>query len=830
MSKIQVSKRRGGLEDFDLEKIRVRLRNLQCNLQVDTHSLAQKVADGICNSIRTVDIDSQLAKTADAMSVQHPDYSILAGRIMASNLHRQINVPFSANVRRLHEYKNPVSQKPEPLFCGEFAKFVAVHAAKLDGMIDNERDMNSTYFSVCTTVYSLPRINNEIAELPQFMHLRVAVWLNMHLNAPTAKILQLIKETYDRLSLRMCSVATPTAFGAGRAGAANLVSCVLMDMQEDSMEGIMDTVKNCAIVSKVGSGVGCSVTRIRCDGSTISGGYKARGLIALMKMLGATFGYANQRNTRPGVCAPYVEMWHADVPRVLQFLRSDNLEYAPLKDIIFPGLWIPDLFFKRVRTGGVWSFMCPKECPGLMDRFGDDFERLYEEYEAKGQFRSQMPVLDVLAAIVTSVCETGVPYLCAKDTANRYNMQANLGVIYNSNLCCEIFLRNGVNSAGQHEIAVCNLATMCLPMFVHDPDGIRVGSLRAPMRHFDFPLLVREAQAVTHILNSVIDITHYPLEEMRRSNMRHRPIGLGIQGFADVCVLLGLAYGSEESIRLAANIAEAIYFGALRASCDLAKEYGPYRSYSGSPLSKGQLHFDLYGASGSGMFDWKGLRKDIAKHGVCNSVVCAYPPTATTSSSTGNNEGMEPFTYLKYTRKVSSGQFSVSNKHLFKDIGDLGLSCEGIAAKISKNMGSVQGIEEIPDTIQSLYRTAFELDPFSLIDVAAAVQPFVDQGMSLNWYRPNKDPEELLMLVMYAWSKGLKTLKYYLHSQAGAHRTSFDGASADKPNSEKTSAQEPDVPSDTVSRTNDTHTPDDGETTNSGDACTRQPGCESCSA
>jgi ribonucleoside-diphosphate reductase alpha chain len=624
------------------------------------------------------------------------------------------------------------------------------NAALLDSSIIYDRDFSYDYFGFKTLEKSyLLRIDGKVAERPQQMLMRVAV--GIHMDDMEAAL-----ETYNLLSEKWFTHATPTLFNAGTPK-PQLSSCFLLTMQNDSIDGIYDTLKQCAKISQSAGGIGLSIHNVRATGSYIKGtNGTSNGIIPMLKVFNDTARYVDQGGgKRKGAFAIYLEPWHADIFEFLDLKKNHGKEELRARDLFY-ALWIPDLFMKRVEENSTWSLMCPNECPGLADCYGDDFEKLYEKYEREGRARKTIKAQELWFEILESQTETGTPYVLFKDHANRKSNQKNLGTIKSSNLCTEI-----MEYTSNDEVAVCNLASIALPKFVVDGK-------------FDHKQLLEVTKVATKNLNKIIDINYYPVPQARNSNMRHRPIGLGVQGLADAFIMLRMPFESDEAQGLNRDIFETIYFGALTASMELAKKYGPYETFKGSPISKGIFQFDMWGVEPkSGRWDWNGLRKEIKQHGVRNSLLLAPMPTASTSQILGNNECFEPYTSNIYTRRVLSGEFTVVNKHLLKDLIRLNLWNEGMKNKVIKSNGSIQNIPEIPQHIKDLYKTVWEIKQKTIIDMAADRGAFICQSQSLNIHIQDPNFGKLTSMHFYAWKKGLKTGMYYLRTKAAADAVKF---------------------------------------------------------
>lgn len=749
-----VIKRDGRKEPVHFDKITARISKLSFGLNstfVVPHRVAQAVIQGLYDGVTTTELDELAARTSANMTVIHPDYAVLAARIAVSNLHKNTKKNFSRIVEELYHYIDPKINKPAPLIADDVYEIIMANKDRLDAAIVHHRDYNYDFFGFKTLEKSyLLRMHGKVVERPQHMLMRVAV--GIHKNDIDAAI-----ETYDLMSDKWFTHATPTLYNAGTPK-AQLSSCFLLTMKDDSIRGIYDTLRNCAEISQAAGGIGLSIHNIRAKGSYIKGtGGESNGLIPMLQVFNSTARYVDQGGgKRKGAFAIYLEPWHADIFDFLELRRPHGKEELKARDLFF-ALWIPDLFMKRVKENGNWSLMCPNECPGLSDSYGDEFEALYTKYEAEGRARKVINAQELWFHILDSQTETGTPYMLYKDHVNRKSNQKNLGVIKSSNLCTEI-----VEYTSPDEIAVCNLASINLSRFVD-----------AEKKTFDFNRLYEITYIVTKNLNKVIDINFYPVEEARRSNMRHRPVGLGVQGLADAFLMLRHPFDSEEARILNKNIFETIYFAALSASKDMAKKVGPYETFQGSPISQGIFQFDMWGVTPSDRWDWEGLRKEIMQHGVRNSLLVAPMPTASTSQILGNNECFEPYTSNIYTRRVLSGQFMVVNKHLLKDLIEIGLWSDEMKNAIIANNGSIQSIEGIPQDIKDLYKTAWEIKQRSIIDMAADRGAFIDQSQSLNLFMESPNYKKLTSAHFYAWEKGLKTGMYYLRSRPAVDPIKF---------------------------------------------------------
>lgn len=717
---------------------------------IDPVEISMKVVGGIYPGVTTTELDNLAAETAAYLTTKHPDYALLAARIAVSNLHKDTTKQFSSVVEKLYNYVNPKINKHQPKVTKAFYEAVMANAERLNSAIIYDRDYNYNYFGFKTLHRAyLMRLDDIVVERPQHMLMRVAV--GIHGEDIDAAI-----ETYNLMSEKAFTHASPTLFHAGTP-MPQLSSCFLLTMKDDSIEGIYDTLKTTAVVSKHAGGVGLNVHCIRAAGSYIAGtnGF-SNGLVPMLRVFNNTARYVDQGgNKRPGAFAIYLEPWHADIFEFLDLRKNHGKEEVRARDLFY-ALWIPDLFMKRVEADGDWSLMCPHECPGLADCWGEEFERLYESYEQMGKARKTIKAQKLWAAIIEAQIETGVPYMTYKDAANRKSNQQNLGTIKCSNLCTEI-----IEYSAPDEIAVCNLASIALPYFVKDE------------RTFDFEGLRRVTMVVTRNLNKIIDINYYPLPETRYSNLKNRPIGLGVQGLADAFIMMRMPFDSEPARQLNRDIFETIYFAALEASCELAERLGPYQTYPGSPASKGILQHDMWGVEPSSRWNWADLKTRIAQYGVRNSLLVAPMPTASTSQILGYNECFEPYTSNIYTRRVLAGEFQVVNSHLMKDLSDRGLWTDAIKNRIIADGGSIQRVPGVPDSLKELYRTVWEIPQRAIIDMAADRGAFVDQSMSLNIHIAEPTYGKLTSMHFYGWKKGLKTGMYYLRTRPAADAIKF---------------------------------------------------------
>jgi ribonucleoside-diphosphate reductase alpha chain len=749
-----VIKRDGRRESVKFDKITARIEKLCYGLDMNYISpvdIAKKVINGIYDGVTTVELDNLAAETCATMTTKHPDYARLAARIAISNLHKVTSKSFSNTMKRLYTYVDPKTGENAPLISKEAWKVIKENAAVLDSSIIYDRDYSYDFFGFKTLERSyLMKIDGKIIERPQHMLMRVAVGIHMD-------DLDRVVETYNLLSEKWFTHATPTLFNAGTPK-PQMSSCFLLTMKDDSIDGIYDTLKQTAKISQSAGGIGLSVHNVRATGSYIRGtNGTSNGIVPMLRNFDMTARYVDQGGgKRKGSFAIYLEPWHADIFQFLDLKKNHGKEELRARDLFY-ALWVPDLFMKRVEENGDWSLFCPNEAPGLADCYGEEFEKLYEKYEREGKYRKQVKAQDLWFEVLEAQIETGTPYMLYKDAANKKSNQKNLGTIKSSNLCTEI-----IEYTAPDEVAVCNLASIALPKYVNDSG------------EFDHQKLYETTKVITRNLNKVIDRNYYPVEEARNSNMRHRPIGLGIQGLADTFLLLRQPFDSEEARRLNKEIFETIYFAAMETSMELAIEEGPYETFKGSPVSKGIFQFDMWGVTpDSGRWDWTELKQKVKKNGVRNSLLLAPMPTASTSQILGNNECFEPYTSNIYTRRVLSGEFIVVNKHLLKDLIKLNLWDESMKNKLIQANGSVQSIPEIPQNIKDLYKTVWEISQKSIIEMAADRGAYIDQSQSLNIHIQNPNFGKMTSMHFYAWRKGLKTGMYYLRSKAATDAIKF---------------------------------------------------------
>ncbi|KAL9642101.1 hypothetical protein ABK040_007107 [Willaertia magna] len=763
MSILSVLKQNGQSEPFSKEKIKNRLSHLLKDLDtnyINLDAVANKLETEINDSISTDNLDNLLAECIAYMGYSHPDYLKLAGRVKVSTLHKKTKTSFSDAISDLYNYVHPRTGLPSPLISEEVYKVVKDNEGLLNSVIRYERDYNFDYFGYKTLEKSyLLKLNGACAERPQHMFLRVS--LGIHGSEVSKAI-----ETYHYLSNGMFIHASPTLFNSGTPN-PQMSSCFLVTMKDDSITGIYDTLKTCALISKSAGGIGLSVHNIRASGSYIRGtNGTSNGLVPMLRVFNDTARYVDQGGgKRKGAFAIYLEPWHSDIYDFIDLRKNHGKEEVRARDL-FLGLWVNDLFMQRVKDDASWSLFCPNEAPGLADVWGEEFERLYCKYEKEGKAKKVIRAQELWFAIIDAQIETGTPFMLYKDHCNRKSNQQNLGTIRSSNLCTEI-----IEYTAPDEVAVCNLASIALPKYVNEAE-----------KKFDHDKLFKVVKVITRNLNKIIDKNYYPVEEAKKSNFRHRPIGIGIQGLADAFLKLRLPFDSEEAKILNREIFETIYFASMTASCELAKEEGTYETYNGSPISKGIFQFEFWTQPGepfegvnilNGRWDWETLRKEILQHGVRNSLLIAPMPTASTSQILGNNECFEPYTSNLYTRRTSSGEFPIINHHLVRDLIRLGKWDPITINLIIAKRGSIQEIEEIPDDIKELYKTVWEIKQKSLLDLAIERAPFIDQSQSLNVFFAQPDSTKLSSLHFYAWSKGLKTGMYYLRTQPAADAIQF---------------------------------------------------------
>ncbi|MDC6470655.1 ribonucleoside-diphosphate reductase subunit alpha [Flavobacteriales bacterium] len=746
-----VVKRDGRREAVKFDKITARIKKLCYGLNplVAPEKVAMKVIEGLFDGVTTSELDNLAAEVAATNTITHPDYALLASRIAVSNLHKNTKKSFSETIKDLYNYIDPKTAKKAPLISEEVYNIIAKNADVLDSTIIYDRDFRYDFFGFKTLERSyLLKLKGQVAERPQQMLMRVAVGIHK-------EDLDSAIETYNYMSEGWFTHATPTLFNSGTPK-PQMSSCFLLTTKEDSIPGIYDTLKQCAQISQSAGGIGLSIHDIRAMGSYIKGtNGTSNGIVPMLRVFNDTARYVDQGGgKRKGSFAIYMEPWHADVFDFLDLRKNHGKEEQRARDLFY-ALWTPDLFMKRVEENGDWTLMCPHECPGLSDTHGKDFEKLYTKYESEGKGRKTIKAQELWFKILESQIETGTPYMLYKDSANEKSNQKNLGTIKSSNLCTEI-----IEYTAPDEVAVCNLASIALPKFVIDGK-------------FDHEKLFKVTYRVTKNLDKVIDANYYPVPEARNSNMRHRPIGIGVQGLADAFILMRQAFESKEAKQLNKDIFETIYYAALTASKDLAIEKGTYESYKGSPVSKGILQFDMWNVKPSDRWEWDLLREEIQKNGVRNSLLVAPMPTASTAQILGNNECFEPYTSNIYTRRVLSGEFIIVNKHLLRDLVKLGIWDDRLKNKLMASNGSIQNIDEIPENIKNLYKTAWEISQKVLLDMAADRGAFIDQSQSLNIFMENANFAKLTSMHFYGWKAGLKTGMYYLRTKSATDAIKF---------------------------------------------------------
>jgi ribonucleoside-diphosphate reductase alpha chain len=755
---MQIVKRDGRSEPVKFDKITARIQKLCYGLDnnyISAQEVAKKVIDGIYDGITSIELDNLATETAATLAVKHPEYAILAGRLAVNTLHKTTSKSFSATIKKLYNYVSPITGEKAPLIADDVYEIIRKNAAVLDSAIIYDRDYNYDYFGFKTLERSyLLRTEGKVTERPQHMLMRVSVGIHK-------EDIESAIETYNLMSNRLMTHATPTLFNAGTVK-SQLASCFLLTMKDDSISGIYDTLKQCATISQNAGGIGLSVHDIRATGSYIKGtGGISNGLVPMLKVFNDTAKYVDQGgNKRNGAFAMYLEPWHADIFEFLDLKKNHGKEERRARDLFY-ALWIPDLFMQRVEDNGDWSLFCPNECPGLSECHSKEFEELYTKYEQEGKARTTIKAQELWFAILTSQIETGTPYMLYKDAANAKSNQQNLGTIKSSNLCTEI-----IQYTSPKEVAVCNLASLALPMYVAmDADG---------KLFFDHNKLHEVTYQTTLNLNKVIDNNYYPVEEAHYSNMMHRPIGLGVQGLADTFVKLRLPFESEEAKRLNEDIFETMYHAAMSASCDLAKKDGAYESFPGSPLSQGIFQFDMWGVTPkSGRYDWDALKADVMANGARNSLLLAPMPTASTAQILGNNEAFEAYTSNIYTRRTSSGDFIITNKHLVYDLIKAGLWNENMRNALISQNGSIQNIPNIPQELKDLYKTVWEISQRTVIDMSADRGAYICQSQSLNLHVMNANFGKLTSMHFHAWKRGLKTGMYYLRTKAAVDAIKF---------------------------------------------------------
>ena len=789
-----VLKRDGRKESVKFDKITARIEKLCYGFNlVDPIDVAKKVIEGLFDGVTTSELDNLAAETAASLTTKHPDYALLASRIAISNLHKNTTKSFSETMKRMYEYVDKKTGKNAALLADDVYQIIRDNADILDSSIIYDRDFGFDYFGFKTLEKSyLLKIDGKIAERPQHLFMRVSVGIHK------TDIESAIK-TYNLMSERWFTHATPTLFNAGTPK-PQMSSCFLLTMKDDSIEGIYDTLKQTAKISQSAGGIGLSIHNVRATGSYISGtNGTSNGIIPMLKVFNDTARYVDQGGgKRKGAFAIYLEPWHADIFEFLDLRKNHGKEEMRARDLFY-ALWVSDLFMKRVEANEDWSLFCPHEAPGLADCHSEAFEELYTRYEREGRARKTIKAQELWFAVLDSQVETGTPYLLYKDAANAKSNQQNLGTIKSSNLCTEI-----IEYTSDKEVAVCNLASLALPRYVINGE-------------FDHAKLYEVTYQATLNLNKIIDHNYYPVEEARYSNLRHRPIGLGVQGLADAFILLRLPFESEAAKQLNKEIFETIYFAAMTASKDLAIKDGAYETFKGSPLSQGKFQFDLWNEKpASTRWDWDNLRLDVMNHGVRNSLLVAPMPTASTSQILGNNECFEPYTSNIYTRRVLSGEFVIVNKHLLRDLVNRNLWTPNMKDRIITANGSIQDIAEIPADLKELYKTVWEIKMRNIIDMAADRGAYICQSQSLNLFINSPNASKLTSMHFYAWKKGLKTGMYYLRTQAASQAVKFTVENQGGKNME---AVIPEVVADNIT-----------EDVPAGPSCSMDEGCVTCSA
>ncbi len=765
-----VIKRDGHKEPIMFDKITARIKTLCYGLNdlVDPVRVAMRVIEGLYDGVTTSELDNLAAEISATMTTTHPDYAQLASRISVSNLHKNTKKSFSSTMKDLYEYVNPRTGKKAPLLADDVYEVIKKNAEKIDSNIIYNRDYGYDFFGFKTLERSyLLKLNGKIAERPQHMLMRVSI--GIHLDDLDAAF-----ETYELMSKKYFTHATPTLFNAGTPK-PQMSSCFLLTMKQDSIDGIYDTLKQTAKISQSAGGIGLSIHNIRATGSYIAGtNGTSNGIVPMLRVFNDTARYVDQGGgKRKGSFAIYVEPWHADIFDFLELKKNHGKEEMRARDLFY-AMWTPDLFMKRVEENGQWTLMCPNECPGLYDCYDEEFDKLYTKYEKQGKGRRTIPARDLWDKILESQIETGTPYMLYKDSANRKSNQKNIGTIRSSNLCTEI-----LEYTSKDEIAVCNLASIALPMFIKENE-------------FDHQQLFDVTKRVTKNLNKVIDRNYYPVIEAENSNFRHRPIGLGVQGLADTFIRLRLSFTCDEAKQLNQEIFETIYYAAIMASIEEAEKDGPYETYKGSPISEGEFQHNLWGIKDeelSGRWDWKDARKKLKKSGVRNSLLVAPMPTASTSQILGNNECFEPYTSNIYTRRVLSGEFIVVNKYLLEDLVALGVWNEDMKQELMQANGSIQNIKGIPDDIKEIYRTVWEMSMKDIIDMARHRGYFIDQSQSLNLFMEGATAAKLTSMHFYGWKSGLKTGMYYLRTKSAVDAIKFTLDNSKKAKVEKPVAE-----------------------------------------
>lgn len=753
-----VYKRDGHKEPVRFDKITARISRLCYGLDpahIDAVKITQRIISGVYEGVTTVELDNLAAETCAYMTTVHPDYATLAARIAISNLHKQTTKQFSQVINDLFTYVNPKNGVHSPMISQEVYDIVMENKDELNSAIVYDRDFQFNYFGFKTLERSyLLRTNGEVAERPQHLIMRVSVGIH-------GTDIKSVIETYNLMSLRYFIHASPTLFNAGTPH-PQMSSCFLVAMKDDSIEGIYDTLKECAMISKTAGGIGLHIHDIRSTGSYIAGtNGTSNGLIPMIRVFNNTARYVDQGgNKRPGAFALYLEPWHADIFDFIDIRKNHGNEENRARDL-FPALWIPDLFMKRVEENGEWTLFSPSEAPGLSDVYAEEFEELYERYVSEGRGRKTIKAQKLWYAILEAQTETGTPFMLYKDACNTKSNQKNLGTIKSSNLCCEI-----VEYSAPDETAVCNLASIALPSCVQTAEDGKT-------QWYNFARLHEIAKVITRNLNKVIDRNYYPVVEAKNSNMRHRPIALGVNGLADTFMILRVPFESQEAKNLNIQIFETIYHAALEASCELAQKDGPYETYEGSPVSKGVLQYDMWNTKPTDLWDWNTLKQNIKEHGIRNSLLLAPMPTASTSQILGYNECFEPFTSNMYSRRVLSGEFQIVNPYLLRDLVDLGVWDDSMKQHIITDNGSIQNLPNIPQELKELYKTVWEISQKHIIQMAADRSAYIDQSHSLNIHIRSPTMGKLTSMHFYGWKKGLKTGMYYLRTQAASAAIQF---------------------------------------------------------
>jgi len=753
---MKVLKRNGSFEPISFDKVLGRIRKASKNLLVNPDALAQQVLARIYDGVKTSEIDELTAQLSASLSTSHPDYGILASRITVSNHHQNTDASFKNVMITLSNQSDSKTGEKISYINDEIIAIVNEKGDEIDNHINHDRDYLFDYFGFKTLEksYLLRDSNRKVLERPQHLWMRTALAL-------WSQDLKKAFETYDYMSQKYFTHATPTLFNAGTQR-QQMSSCFLLSMNDDSVKGIYKTLGDCAAISKYAGGIGLHLHNVRARGSIIKGtNGVSNGIVPMLRVFNNTARYIDQGGgKRNGSFAMYLEPWHADVEDFLRMKNNTGAEEDRARDLFY-ALWIPDLFMKRVEEDGMWSLFCPNEAPGLSDVVGKEFESLYKKYEDEKKYRKQVKAQKLWFEVLDSQIETGTPYLLYKDPSNLKSNQQNLGVIKSSNLCTEI-----LEYSSPEETAVCNLASIGLPSFVKEEMVTHADSISYKEKVFDFEKLRRVVKVVVRNLNRVIDINYYPTPETEVSNMRHRPIGVGVQGLADVFALLKISWESKEASDLNKKIFENIYYAAVETSMDLSKRDGPYQTFQGSPSSKGVLQFDMWGIKPSDELDWDKLKKQVIKHGLRNSLLVAPMPTASTSQILGFNECFEPFTTNIYSRRTLAGEFVVINKYLLKELLDMGLWNDVMKQKIIANNGSIQQLDELPVQMRTRYKTSWELSQKILIDMAADRGAYICQSQSLNLFVADPNYAKLTSMHFYGWKKGLKTGCYYLRTKA----------------------------------------------------------------